>query len=89
MTIKVEEFGFHFCYFENGYENDLFFQKEIGAQSLLKMKQKLFKIEGFYKYRDYNLQYRISLSNHFFLFGWTNECYPFFKSVFTLNELLN
>jgi hypothetical protein len=34
MIIKVKANEFYFCYFENGFENDVFIEKMFGQNSL-------------------------------------------------------
>jgi hypothetical protein len=33
------------CYFENGFENDIFIEREIGQRSLDKMSLTMFKLD--------------------------------------------
>jgi hypothetical protein len=57
----VSSNDFNLCHFENGFENDIFIEREIGQQSLDKMSLTRFQLD--------NAVYdpRISSLNHLFV----------------------
>jgi flavodoxin len=44
---KEDYKGLFFCHFENGFENDIFIEREMGQHSLDKMSFKPFKLNEF------------------------------------------
>ena len=69
------------CHFENGFENDIFIEREIGQQSLDKMSLTRFELD-----RSVD-DLRISSLNHLFVQLYGNKLY--YKSKLTVKELIN
>ena len=67
------------CHFENGFENDIFIEREIGQQSLDKMSLTRFQLDKLVN------EQRISSLNHLFV-RYDNSYY---KSKLTVKELIN
>jgi hypothetical protein len=79
--MENDEYSLYLCYFENGFENDIFFEREIGQQSLDKMSLTRFELD-----KDvYDL--RISSLNH--LFAEFHNDVSYYKSKLTVKKLIN
>jgi hypothetical protein len=84
LTIRCMGNKFYFCYFENGFENDLFLEREIGQHSLDKMSSTMFVFDT--AVRGFGL----SSLNHLFLNCQVNgDSYSLYKSKLTVKELMN